>query len=139
MVGDPGSLGVVLGGSGNGEQIAANKVAGCRAALAWTPEIAALARKHNDAQVVSVGARMHSEHDAAAIVEANGLKQISDTGAIEAIIDGIVADNPDNVAQYRGGNQKVIGWFVGQVMKASQGKANPQAVNAMLKEKLGIE
>ena len=69
VVGDPGSLGVVLGGSGNGEQIAANKVAGCRAALAWTPEIAALARKHNDAQVVSVGARMHSEPDAAAIVE----------------------------------------------------------------------
>lgn len=70
VVADPGSLGVVLGGSGNGEQIAANKVAGCRAALAWNPDIAKLARQHNDAQVVSVGARMHSEPDAARIVEA---------------------------------------------------------------------
>jgi ribose 5-phosphate isomerase B len=69
VVADPGSLGVVLGGSGNGEQIAANKVPGCRAALAWNPEIAALARQHNDAQVVSLGARMHTEADAARIVE----------------------------------------------------------------------
>ena len=67
---DPGSLGVVLGGSGNGEQIAANKVQGVRAALAWSLETARLARQHNDAQVVSVGARMHSEEDATAIVDA---------------------------------------------------------------------
>ena len=70
VVADPGSLGVVVGGSGNGEQIAANKVPGCRAALAWNEQIAALARQHNDAQVVSIGARMHSEQDAALIVEA---------------------------------------------------------------------
>ncbi|WP_240759926.1 ribose-5-phosphate isomerase, partial [Phytoactinopolyspora endophytica] len=57
---DPGSLGVVLGGSGNGEQIAANKVPGVRAALAWSEDTARLAREHNDAQVVSVGARMHT-------------------------------------------------------------------------------
>jgi ribose 5-phosphate isomerase B len=57
---DAGSLGVVLGGSGNGEQIAANKVAGIRAALAWSVDTARLAREHNDAQVVAVGARMHS-------------------------------------------------------------------------------
>jgi ribose 5-phosphate isomerase B len=57
---DEGSLGVVLGGSGNGEQIAANKVAGIRAALAWSVETAHLAREHNDAHVVAVGARMHS-------------------------------------------------------------------------------
>jgi ribose 5-phosphate isomerase B len=56
---DPGSLGVVIGGSGNGEQIAANKVKGVRAALAWSEETAALARQHNDANVVSVGGRMH--------------------------------------------------------------------------------
>jgi ribose 5-phosphate isomerase B len=69
VVADHGSLGVVLGGSGNGEQIAANKVPGCRAALAWSPEIAALARQHNDAQVVSIGARMHAEPDVVRIVE----------------------------------------------------------------------
>ena len=64
------ALGVVIGGSGNGEQIAANKVAGVRAALAWNPEIATLAREHNDAQVVAVGARQHSQDDAFAIVDA---------------------------------------------------------------------
>jgi ribose 5-phosphate isomerase B len=69
-VGDPGSLGIVLGGSGNGEQIAANKVPGCRAALAWSVETATLARQHNNAQVVGVGARMHSTEDATAIIEA---------------------------------------------------------------------
>lgn len=59
VVADPGSLGVVIGGSGNGEQIAANKVAGVRAALAWSTETAQLGRQHNDANVVAVGARMH--------------------------------------------------------------------------------
>jgi ribose 5-phosphate isomerase B len=60
VVADPGSLGVVIGGSGNGEQIAANKVKGVRAALAWNDETAVLARQHNDANVVSVGGRMHT-------------------------------------------------------------------------------
>ena len=59
-VADPGSLGVVIGGSGNGEQIAANKVKGVRCALAWSDETASLARQHNDANVVSVGGRMHT-------------------------------------------------------------------------------
>ncbi len=67
---DPGSLGVVLGGSGNGEQIAANKVPGIRCALAWSVETAQLGRQHNDAQVVAVGARMHSLDEAAEIVAA---------------------------------------------------------------------
>jgi ribose 5-phosphate isomerase B len=67
---EPGSLGIVIGGSGNGEQIAANKVAGIRAALAWSTETASLARQHNNAQVVAVGARMHTQDEAAAIVEA---------------------------------------------------------------------
>ncbi|HET9116865.1 MAG TPA: ribose-5-phosphate isomerase [Pseudonocardiaceae bacterium] len=69
VVADSGSLGVVIGGSGNGEQISANKVAGCRAALAWSIETAKLAREHNDAQVVGIGARMHSPAEAAEIVE----------------------------------------------------------------------
>ncbi|MGJ9413101.1 ribose-5-phosphate isomerase [Aeromicrobium sp. CF4.19] len=69
-VGEPGSLAVVIGGSGNGEQMAANKVTGARAALAWSTETARLAREHNDAQVVAVGGRMHSEDEAIAIVEA---------------------------------------------------------------------
>ena len=60
VVADPGSLGVVIGGSGNGEQIAANKVPGVRAALAWSEETARLAREHNDANVISVGGRMHT-------------------------------------------------------------------------------
>jgi ribose 5-phosphate isomerase B len=67
-VADPGSLGVVIGGSGNGEQIAANKVRGCRAALAWSTETAELARRHNNAQVVAVGARMHTADEATTIV-----------------------------------------------------------------------
>jgi ribose 5-phosphate isomerase B len=70
VVADPGSLGVVLGGSGNGEQIAANKVVGARAALGWSVEIATLARQHNDANVVGIGARQHSAEEAIAIVDA---------------------------------------------------------------------
>jgi ribose 5-phosphate isomerase B len=69
VVADPGSLGVVIGGSGNGEQIAANKVAGVRAALAWNTETARLSRQHNDANVVGIGARMHSVEEAAGFVE----------------------------------------------------------------------
>jgi ribose 5-phosphate isomerase B len=61
---DPGSLGIVIGGSGNGEQIAANKIRGIRAALAWSEETARLARLHNDANVLSLGARMHPVEDA---------------------------------------------------------------------------
>jgi ribose 5-phosphate isomerase B len=70
VVADPGSLGVVVGGSGNGEQIAANKVPGVRAALAWSTTTAALARAHNDANVVAVGARQHTAAEAVAIVDA---------------------------------------------------------------------
>lgn len=67
---EPDSLGVVIGGSGNGEQISANKVKGIRSALAWSTETAQLAREHNNAQVVSIGARMHSTEEATAIVDA---------------------------------------------------------------------
>jgi ribose 5-phosphate isomerase B len=68
VLADPGSLGVVIGGSGNGEQIAANKVPGIRAALAWNIATAGLGRQHNDANVVAIGARMHTAEEAAAIV-----------------------------------------------------------------------
>ena len=64
VINDPGSLGIVIGGSGNGEQIAANKIPGIRAAVAWTDETAQLARLHNDANVLSLGARMYSVDDA---------------------------------------------------------------------------
>ncbi|NOQ34468.1 MAG: Asp-tRNA(Asn)/Glu-tRNA(Gln) amidotransferase GatCAB subunit B, partial [Methylococcaceae bacterium] len=70
------------------------------------------------------------------IIEAQGLKQITDTGAIEAIIDKIIADNQGQVEQYLSGKDKVFGFFVGQVMKQTQGKANPAEVNKMLKAKL---
>ncbi|GAC1410236.1 MAG: ribose-5-phosphate isomerase [Mycobacterium sp.] len=69
-LGDPGSLGIVIGGSGNGEQIAANKVPGVRCALAWGVETATLAREHNDAQVMGIGARMHTVEQALEIVDA---------------------------------------------------------------------
>jgi ribose 5-phosphate isomerase B len=69
VVADPGSLGVVIGGSGNGEQIAANKVEGTRAALAWSVATARLSREHNDANVVGIGARMHTLVEATEIVE----------------------------------------------------------------------
>ena len=78
-----------------------------------------------------------SGKDAGAIVEEKGLKQISDTGELEAIIDDIIAKSPEQAAQVKEGNQKVIGWFVGQVMKATQGKANPGVVNKILRQKLG--
>ncbi|PIR37785.1 MAG: Asp-tRNA(Asn)/Glu-tRNA(Gln) amidotransferase GatCAB subunit B [Alphaproteobacteria bacterium CG11_big_fil_rev_8_21_14_0_20_39_49] len=74
--------------------------------------------------------------DADAIVEEKGLKQVTDTGAIEQMIDEILDSNQDKVEQYRSGKDKLFGFFVGQTMKASQGKANPQVVNEILKKKL---
>ena len=71
------------------------------------------------------------------IAETEGLKQVSDTGAIEAAIDEILANNEDKVEQYKGGKDKLFGFFVGQTMKAMQGKANPAVVNQILKGKLG--
>ena len=70
VVREPGSLGVVIGGSGNGEQIAANKVVGVRAALAWSTGTATLARQHNDANVMAIGARQHSVDECTELVEA---------------------------------------------------------------------
>jgi len=75
------------------------------------------------------------------VIEAKGLKQITDTGAIEALVDAVLAANPEQVENYRSAEPdkqpKMLGFFVGQIMKQSQGKANPQQVNALLREKLG--
>ena len=73
---------------------------------------------------------------AAAIVEEKGLKQTSDTGAIEAVIAEILANNPGQLEQYRAGKEQLFGFFVGQTMKAMQGKANPSVVNELLKKAL---
>ena len=75
--------------------------------------------------------------DPRTIVEQRGLKQVTDLSALEKIVDDIVGKNADKVADAKA-NPKAIGWFVGQVMKASGGKANPQAVNDLLKKKIGI-
>ncbi len=74
--------------------------------------------------------------DVDGIIEEKGLKQVTDTGAIEAIIDDVMANSPEQLAQYRDGKDKLFGYFVGQVMKATQGKANPGQVNNLLKKKL---
>jgi aspartyl-tRNA(Asn)/glutamyl-tRNA(Gln) amidotransferase subunit B len=71
-----------------------------------------------------------------AIIEANGLRQITDSGAIEAVIDAVIAANPKQLADYRAGKDKLFGFFVGQVMKATSGKANPAQLNELLKTKL---
>ena len=81
-------------------------------------------------------AMWNGEGDADAIIASKGLKQITDSGAIEKIIDGIIAANPDQLAQYRSGKDKLFSFFVGQAMKATQGKANPQQLNDLLKKKL---
>jgi len=73
---------------------------------------------------------------ASEIIEAKGLTQVSDEGSLEKFIDEVIAKNPQQVEQYRGGKEAVYGFFVGQVMKASGGKANPAKVNELLKRKL---
>ena len=82
-------------------------------------------------------AMWRGEGSADGIIEQRGLRQITDSGAIERLVDEVLAASPEQVAQYRAGRQKVFGYFVGQVMKASRGKANPRQVNEMLKKKLG--
>lgn len=74
--------------------------------------------------------------DADEVIEAKGLKQVTDTGAIEAMIDEVLSNNPEQVQQYRDGKEQLLGYFVGQVMKASKGKANPAQVNEILRKKL---
>ena len=90
---------------------------------------------HQSANTV-IQAMVSTGQDVDAIIEEKGLRQVSDTGAIEALVERVIADNPDKVAAYRGGKVKLMGWFVGQAMKASGGKANPKAVNEALRAKL---
>ena len=75
--------------------------------------------------------------DVDAVIEAKGLKQMNDSGALEKIIDEVIAANPDNVAQFKAGKDKAFNALVGQAMKASKGKANPAQVNELLRRKLG--
>ncbi len=96
------------------------------------------AGKINNNQAKEVFAEMFATGKAAAaVIEERGFEQISDPSAIAAIVDGVIAANDANLAAYRGGNEKLFGFFVGQVMKASQGKANPKVVNDILKKRLG--
>jgi len=81
-------------------------------------------------------AMWQGEGDADAVIEAKGLKQITDSGAIEKMVDEVVANNPKQAEQYRSGKDKLFGFFVGQVMKQTKGKANPQQVNELLKKRL---
>jgi aspartyl-tRNA(Asn)/glutamyl-tRNA(Gln) amidotransferase subunit B len=71
-----------------------------------------------------------------AVIEAKGLKQMNDSGALEKIVDDVLAANAKNVAEFRAGNEKALNGLVGQIMKASKGKANPQQVNDLLRAKL---
>ena len=81
-------------------------------------------------------AMWNGEGSADAVIESKGLKQITDTGAIEAAVDQVIADNPQQVAEFKGGKEKVLGFFVGKVMQLTQGKANPGQVNKLLRDKL---
>ena len=81
-------------------------------------------------------AMWNGEGDADSIIENKGLKQITDTGEIETIVDEIIAANPEQVEQFKAGKEKVLGFFVGQCMKASKGKANPEQLNKLIRDKL---
>ena len=81
-------------------------------------------------------AMWQGEGDADAIIESKGLKQITDSGEIEALVDEVIANNPQQVEQFKAGKDKMLGFFVGQIMKATQGKANPAQVNQLLVKKL---
>ena len=81
-------------------------------------------------------AMWNGEGGADAVIESKGLKQITDIGAIEVAVDQVIADNPQQVAEFKGGKEKVLGFFVGKVMQLTQGKANPGQVNKLLRDKL---
>ena len=79
---------------------------------------------------------METKESPTKIVEEKGLKQVVDMGAIEKVVDEVIANNPKQVEQYKGGNERLFGFFVGQTMKLSGGKANPKIINDILKNKL---
>ncbi|MDM0017222.1 Asp-tRNA(Asn)/Glu-tRNA(Gln) amidotransferase subunit GatB [Variovorax saccharolyticus] len=108
------------------------------------PQLARLVERIGDGTISNNAARQVLDalwtgegQDVDAVIEAKGLKQMSDSGALEKIIDQVLASNEKNIAEYRAGKDKAFNALVGQVMKASQGKANPAQVNALLKSKLG--
>ncbi len=79
---------------------------------------------------------IESEKTADEVIEQEGLKQVTDTGAIEGWVDEVIAKNPKQVEQFKSGQTKILGFFVGQVMKLSQGKADPAAINQLIADKL---
>ena len=81
-------------------------------------------------------AMVETGRDAASVVDEQGLRQVTDTGAIDAAVDRILAANPDKVAKYRSGKDKLFGFFVGQTMKAMAGKGNPGLINETLRRRL---
>ena len=108
------------------------------------PRLAAMIRRIADGTISNAGARQvfdalwsGAADDVDAVIESAGLKQMSDAGALEAIIDAVIAANPKSVEEYRAGKDKAFNALVGQVMKASKGKANPAQANALLKARLG--
>ena len=78
----------------------------------------------------------NGEADPDRIIESRGLEQVSDSDELGALVDDVIVNNPDQVAQFRAGKHKVLGFLVGQIMKATGGKANPQAINKLLRERL---
>ncbi len=80
---------------------------------------------------------LEEDKDPAAIVDERGMKQVSDTGAIEVVVDKVLAENPDKVEQYKGGKKGLLGFFVGQCMKETKGQGNPKVINQLLTQKLG--
>ncbi len=102
-------------------------------------KIKAMDRKNMEAflnEMYAVGAESVNvvNVDVDAYVEEHGLKQVNDEGALRATVEKVIADNPQSVADYRAGKEKAIGFLVGQTMKATQGKANPQMINKILNE-----
>jgi len=101
-----------------------------------------LVSKIDDGTISGKGAKeildvlIEKDEDIDALIDSMGLAQVSDDGAILEIIDAIIAANPEKVEEYKGGKEKLFGFFVGQTMKASKGSANPQKVNELLKERL---
>jgi aspartyl-tRNA(Asn)/glutamyl-tRNA(Gln) amidotransferase subunit B len=114
-------------------------LAACRVRPAQLAALAAAveAGKISNSQAKEVFAEMiASGADPAAIIQAKGFEQVSDSGALESIVDQILAANPDKVAEVKGGNDKAMNWFTGQAMKASQGKANPKMVTEIVRKKV---
>ena len=93
-----------------------------------------MAMKHSFVEIFEK--MLDSEDNVQQIIENEGLKQISDSGELEKIIDKIISDNQDQVDRYKNGESKLIGFFVGQTMKASQGKADPKLANELIRKKL---